>query len=431
MNRRLITPFLLLVAAAALFQWWQRTRILTSETELRAELGQLKDLRAQSPAAPVRPVGPAANSSLQKAETFDPDKFVEEFLALVPLLRDARTQAPAETSDLQQRALALISQIGTAPPALVKQAYEKMMKSSLPDEGKEELSQPFLLRLAETEPAWAAAQCVKMVKFPHILRNLIEVWAAQDAGAAKAWIETAVKEGSLAGYEANIVEILMNNVASAQASSDPMTALKELPGLSPEGQRQSVTKMAGSLKTTDERRAALERIAGGDQVTDQNFLTLRHFANALGENAGFDAGRAALDAAKLSPHMHDATAAIIAATGIGPETAARANWLLENRRTAEPEALEGFIQTWTKADYNGAATWLSDLPPSASRDTAVAAFAPLVAQKEPPSAVDWAITITDPAQRTTALNQVWKDWKAHAPEEAASYFREKGLPSPE
>ena len=59
------------------------------------------------------------------------------------------------------------------------------------------------------------------------------------------------------------------------------------------------------------------------------------------------------------------------------------------------------------------------------------AFAPLVAQKEPPSPVDWAITITDPAQRTAALNQVWKDWKAYATEEAASYFKQKQLAIPE
>ncbi len=439
MNRRHLTFVLLVVASAALFQWWQSTQILAAETNLRTELARLKEQK-EPPPVPSDPAAPAAaNTTPPEPEKFDPDKLVSDFMALVPLIRDARNKAPASTGDLEQRAMVIMAQISTAPPALLKQAFEKLMSSALPDDIKNETSQALLLRLAETDPAWAVAQTVKMADHPHILRSILKVWATKDAAAATTWIETAVKDGSLAGFDkglvryddGGLVKSLRYDVAAAQAAADPMTALNELPGLSPEEQRQAVTSMASSLKTADQRRAALERIGGGDQPTDKHFQTLQHFAKALGENVGFEASREALESAKLSPHMHDATAAILAATGIGPETAARANWLLENRRTTEPEALQGFVQTWTKADYNGAATWLRDLPPSTNRDAAIAAFAPLVAQKEPPSAVDWAITITDPAQRTTALNQVWKNWKAHAPEEAASYFREKGLPSPE
>ena len=431
MNRRHLLLFLLLVCAAAVYQWRQKAEILSRETALRAELLQLKNLGEKATAPIVGAVALPASPSLRTAADFDPDKFVAALIRLVPLMRDARTQAPAEGGEIQQQAMSLMSQIGYAPTELLKQAYKKLMSSSLTAEEKDELSQPFLIRLAESEPVWAAARAVKMVNHPHILRNLIEVWAPHDTVAAKAWIEAAKQNGSLAGYDKNIVETLMNNVASAQASSDPMGALRELPGLNPEAQRQSVTRMAGSLKTTDQRRAALERIAGGDQVTDLNVLTLRHFANALGEYAGFEASRAALDSAKLSPQMRDATAAIIAATGIGPETAARANWLLENRRSEDPEPFASFIHTWTKADFNGAANWMKTQPAGPQRDTAIVAFATEVASAEPPSAVDWANTINDSAQRTATLNQIWKAWHATAPDEAAAYFQKNGLTVPE
>ena len=92
--------------------------------------------------------------------------------------------------------------------------------------------------------------------------------------------------------------------------------------------------------------------------------------------------------------------------------------------------MQDFIRAWTQADFNAAATWLKDLPASANRDTAVGVFAEQVMLTEPPSAVDWAITISDPKQRTSALENVWNDWKSRAPGEAASYFQQKGLTIP-
>ncbi len=443
MNRRHLALFLLLAGAATLFQWWQRTQILDAETSLRAELARLKEQKAQMPAPAARTAASAADSPQQpQGATFDPDKLVADFIALVPLIRDARNKAPASpasTGDLEQRAMAIMGQITTAPPALLKQAYENLMSSALPTDIKNETSQPLLLRLAETDPAWAIAQSVKIVDHPHILRSIIKVWATQDAAAATAWIESSMKDGSLAGYETGsvryeaggIVKALRYDVAAARASADPIGALDGLIGLSHEEQRQSVSSMASALKTADQRRSALERIAGGDQAEDQKILTFQNFAKALGEYAGFEASRAALDAAKLSPRMRDAAAASIAATGIGPETAARANWLLENRRSDDPEPFSTFIRTWTKADFNGAANWMKTQPAGPQRDTAIVAFATEVASTEPPSAVDWASTITDPAQRTTTLRQLWKTWHAKAPDEAAAYFQKHGLTVPE
>lgn len=426
MNRRLLTIFLPLAATVILFQWWQRTQILTSESDLRAELAQLKVLRAQAPTSSASPAAASERTAPPAAVAFDPDKFVSDLSGLAPLINNKTGDGnPADIDVLQQQALSIMGRIATAPPALLKQAYEKLMGSSLPDQMKGELSQPMLLRLAETEPAWAVSQGAKIANNDFVLHNLLKIWAATDASAAKAWVETAANDGSLAGFGGGVVERLNSGIAAAQASTDPTAVLNDLPGLSPEVQRQAVTSMAPALKTREARRAAMERIGQGDQVT------LQHFARALGENAGFEASREVLDSAKLTPQMHDAAAGIIAASGIGPETASRANWLIKNRRTTDTEPLKNLIQTWTRADFNSAATWLRDLPSGASRDTAVATFAPLVAEKEPPSAVDWAVTITDPEQRSATLKQVWTNWKAQSPEEATGYFQQKGLPLPE
>ena len=308
MNGRYLAIFVPLAATVIVFQWWQNTQIRTNESDLRAELAQLKVLRAQAPAASASPSAASKRPAPAAAAAFDPDQFVSDLSALAPLVNNKTPEGnPVDMDALQQQALAIMGQIATAPPALLKQAYEKLMTSSLPDQMKGELSQPMLLRLAETEPAWAVSQGAKISNNDFVLHSLLKTWAARDAPAAKAWLEKAALDGSLAGFGSGVVERLNSGIAADQAS----------------------------------------------------------------------------------------------------------------------------IQSWTRADYNGAATWLRDLPASPNRDTAVAAFAQLVAEKEPPSAVDWAVTIKDPEQRTKTLGQVWTGWKARALDEATAYFQQKGLAIPE
>jgi hypothetical protein len=124
-------------------------------------------------------------------------------------------------------------------------------------------------------------------------------------------------------------------------------------------------------------------------------------------------------------------AAATATASIGPGTPAQADWLLQSLRGPDrAPAITQLMRTWTSADFNAAATWLKTQPAGPDHDTAIAAFAPLVAGKEPPSAVDWALTISDGARKTEVLGGIYRDWHARAPEQAAAYFQEKGLGVP-
>ena len=160
----------------------------------------------------------------------DPDKLFADFIALVPLIRDARKKAPASTGDLEQRAMVIMGQISTAPPPLLKQAFEKLVSSALPDDIKNETSVSLLIRLAETDPAWAVAQNVKMAGHPHILRSILKVWTTKVTAAATAWIETAVKDGSLAGYDTGPVRYDDDGLVKSLKRGPKQTTTEPPPG---------------------------------------------------------------------------------------------------------------------------------------------------------------------------------------------------------
>lgn len=86
-----------------------------------------------------------------------------------------------------------------------------------------------------------------------------------------------------------------------------------------------------------------------------------------------------------------------------------------------------FATIWTEDDYTGTIEWLNSLPQGATRDAAIAGFAPAAARIDGASAVDWALTLSDPVQREATLRTVSQTWKKQEPEDAAAYLQEKGL----
>lgn len=72
---------------------------------------------------------------------------------------------------------------------------------------------------------------------------------------------------------------------------------------------------------------------------------------------------------------------------------------------------------------------MDDLPEGKQRDVAISAFAPVAAKIDGATAVDWALTLTDPSQRDSCLDEVVRKWKETDAEAAAAYLKQKGLPA--
>lgn len=131
--------------------------------------------------------------------------------------------------------------------------------------------------------------------------------------------------------------------------------------------------------------------------------------------------------AKLTPESHDLAVGSIAAVNIGPDTSAHAAWLLESLRSDNPRALRNFTDQWAHGDYIEAAKWMNAIPAGPKRDAAVSGFAPVASRIDGASAVDWALTLSDPAQRDSCLGEVVRNWKEMDPVAATSYLKEKGV----
>lgn len=186
--------------------------------------------------------------------------------------------------------------------------------------------------------------------------------------------------------------------------------------------RWALNHLIEAVSTQEDQRLVLEQ--AGKSADSPTFLQL---SRALAQKSTFEANLVLLSRAELTPEKHDLAVAAIAAAKIDDDTADRAAWLLQTLKTDQAEPITYFAQTWTEGDFRAANTWMNSLPPGHTRDAAVVGFAPVAARLDGASAVDWALTISDQAQRKSTLDAVTAIWKNRDPKGATAYLQEKGI----
>ncbi|MES2708969.1 MAG: hypothetical protein V4726_20405 [Verrucomicrobiota bacterium] len=131
----------------------------------------------------------------------------------------------------------------------------------------------------------------------------------------------------------------------------------------------------------------------------------------------------------LKPEADRNFRAVAAAANMGADGEQRIAWALEACSTPgeRAETLSKIMSSWAPQDINDAGKWLDGQASGPEKDAAIAAFAREVIQREPPTAVDWALTISDPGLRATALREVSTLWRGKDPQAAEAYLSGKEI----
>jgi hypothetical protein len=121
------------------------------------------------------------------------------------------------------------------------------------------------------------------------------------------------------------------------------------------------------------------------------------------------------------------TVTSITAAKIGPETKDRVAWLLEDLRSDDRRALDLFASSRTGGNYTEAANWIGTMPPGPHRDAALKGFVPTAARVDGATAMDCALTISDPLLRNRIYCEAHATWSKADASQADAYRKEKPL----
>ena len=425
--------FILILAfsAAAAILLWQGGRIHDQETSLRRKLAAAAPLAA----SPTSQPNDAAVAAGIKNGT-RPDRGKSNDDRFIAGLKDALAAPVPRSGSKMISVLHYISEhpelYMAATPATFKTISEMIAATGINGENGE-VWVFFLGSAARTHPEWAIAHLDEVLTHqdsPNATHRILkEIGKHGSLGmknltpeyilTVEKWLATADSSGRLKGMDKEVAALRFD---MSVATADLAGATRYFAQLPADDQAKAAGDLAKSANTPEERRQLLEQ--AGASATP---LAFRNLVQTVAHKSGFEASRDLLTGAKLTPENHDLAAASIAGAQIGPETPARAAWLLESLKSENKEAVTHFASAWTEGDYAGTAGWLKTLPEGDTRDAAVAGFAPVAARIDGATAADWALALTNPTQREATLDAVYQTWKSGEPEAAAAYYKEKGI----
>jgi hypothetical protein len=85
------------------------------------------------------------------------------------------------------------------------------------------------------------------------------------------------------------------------------------------------------------------------------------------------------------------------------------------------------IQRWTTEDYQAAGKWLATTPESPAKNTAVSSYAQTIANYEPQTAAQWALTLPPGENRDNTLKRIYSYWPKDDPGGAAAFAKKHSI----
>ena len=142
-------------------------------------------------------------------------------------------------------------------------------------------------------------------------------------------------------------------------------------------------------------------------------------------------------AAVAMEQVHDAasrkqTAGDLAAAWVARDRGDALEWATTLTEPAEQAAAwQAIAGHWLGEDSHQASEWITTLPPGTGRDAAVLTMARHIQTTDPDLSWKWALTLTDPGLKTTTLQEVARQWSRKDASAALSALENSGLTAAE
>jgi hypothetical protein len=107
---------------------------------------------------------------------------------------------------------------------------------------------------------------------------------------------------------------------------------------------------------------------------------------------------------------------------IGSDVEQARDWALSQSPDRRDTAVEKFMEVWSHVQPQQAAEWLDTLDSGPLRDVAVTQFTRTIVPNDPLSALEYADTLSDPADAAILRENLLNAWKKQAPEEAQAWL---------
>ena len=254
-------------------------------------------------------------------------------------------------------------------------------------------------------------------------------WVGIDSAGALAWFRQRQ-----ASAPDSIGKDLKLSLTRGIMQQDPRQAFSLIRELGLEDQRDLLRFISVSVKSTEQRHAALAALrehCGLMQDESKRESAAIDGIEALTHNAafnGFESATEWFEKAKFSPDELERAAEQIADFAKDKNTGQWIEWAAQHLPPdlATPR-IGDMVGFWARVDHAAAAKWLDESPPGPTKNVAVRSFAETVSAYEPQTAAQWALTLPPGEDRDATLRTIHRNWKKLDPAASAAFAKEHGL----
>ena len=254
-------------------------------------------------------------------------------------------------------------------------------------------------------------------------------WAKKDPLAACEWVrKNAAEHPDLANDDAK------RSIIAGAAAEDPKLAFKLIGEMHVEDTASAVQSLVEAGKTADQRTTILDALRGhlatrpdGPERDDLLQESLETMGRNLA-NESFESVQSWISKSNLRPEESAQFAAGLSYFNTKQDTGRWIDWMAQNLpKDAVANNVDNLNGQWTQQDYQAAGKWLAAAADGPAKQAAVSTYAGTVAEYEPQTAVQWALTLPAGEARQATFEAIYQNWPKSDAEAAAAFAKQYGV----
>jgi hypothetical protein len=411
---------LLILVLGWVLGWQEHQRHATarvSHDELAAQAAQAGI--ALDPALAVDGVRVTKRGRQHEDKEADAKNAAAEFIAYANEMeaRQKKDAQPDETTG--EQTIKFMDRMMALDPAQLKILIAEVRAShEIKEETRESFLNSTIMTLANDHPQVALAL---LTESPDSLKangmgkqamsTSLAKWAKDDPTAALQWVlSNGTKFPDLVDDQAK------RGVICGTAKNNPRLAFKLITELGIKNGDDAIRNIADGAKTHEERTATLAALRAHLATLPEGEVRDKASATALqslGKNAvkeGFEAGSKWLETAALTSEQL-AKICDFSSSFKREESGKWVEWLGAKLPVEKSkDSIRNGVGIWTHIDYQAAGKWLVATPAGPTKNISVRSYAETVAQYEPETAAQWAMTLPPGEDRQETLKNIYQKW---------------------
>jgi hypothetical protein len=262
-----------------------------------------------------------------------------------------------------------------------------------------------------------------------VIKSSLANWAKKDPAAALTWIQESGEN-----VPAMDRDEMKSSALAGVAQTDPKLAFKLLSEIETD-QAYAIRVIAEAAKSPEDRAATLSAfrnhlttVSDPGERDSLRKKALGGLAESL-SGESFASVTKWMSGQKFSSQECDELSRALPEGTTSAETGKWIEWMAGSLPPEKlGERVDLLIAPWAKKDCHAVAKWLGEEPDGSAKTAAISAYARTVAEHEPQSAVQWAMTLPAGEERSKTLKAIYQKWPDSDSAAKAAFAAEHGIP---